>query len=126
MGTSLDGIDLGFKALLSTKPWINDPAVVPIPYRQELYDAYSSRASGSGGKPLKVGILWDDGNVEPHPPVRRGLKLLVDAVKNAGHTVWDVSRLRCAVTDHRTRSSTGTRHPTKKDAKLTYVLALLP
>jgi len=90
MGTSLDGVDLGFKALLSTKPWTRDPAVVPIPYRQDLYDAYSSRASDDGAKPLKIGIFWNDGNVEPHPPVRRGLKLLADAVKNAGHKVSDI------------------------------------
>lgn len=87
MGTSLDGIELGFKALLSTQPWVNDPAVVPIPYRQEIFDAYSARGSGAGARPLKIGVLWNDGMVEPHPPVRRGLKLLAEAVKNAGHTV---------------------------------------
>lgn len=87
MGTSLDGIDLGFKALLSTQPWANDPAVVPVPYRQEIFDAYSARGSRAGARPLKIGVLWSDGLVEPHPPVRRGLKLLAKAVKNAGHKV---------------------------------------
>lgn len=86
MGTSLDGIDLGLKALLSTQPWINDPAVVPIPYRQDVYDTFIARGS-SGSKPLKIGIVWNDGMVEPHPPVQRGLKLLADAVKKAGHKV---------------------------------------
>ena len=90
MGTSLDGVDLGFKALLSTQPWLNDPAVVPIPYRQDIYDAFLARGSAnpaSGGKPLKLGIVWNDGLVEPHPPIQRGLKILAEAVKNAGHKV---------------------------------------
>jgi amidase len=90
MGTSLDGIDLGLKSLLSTKPWIRDPAVVPLPYRQEIFDNYLARGlskAGAGGKRLKIGIVWRDGIVEPHPPIRRGLKLLAEAVKNAGHKV---------------------------------------
>lgn len=91
MGTSLDGIDLGLKALLSTQPWINDPAVVPIPYRQDIYNAYLARGSKAGAKPLKIGVVWNDGMVEPHPPVRRGLRLLAEAVKNAGHKVSGVA-----------------------------------
>jgi amidase len=90
MGTSLDGVELGFKALLSAQPWINDPAVVPMPYRQDIHDAYSSRASGASDRPLKIGVFWNDGSVEPHPPVRRGIKLLAEAVKNAGHKVCHI------------------------------------
>ncbi|OIW30790.1 amidase [Coniochaeta ligniaria NRRL 30616] len=89
MGTSLDGVDLGLRALLSTQPWIKDPAVVPIPYRQDIYDAYLARGSAAGAKPLKIGVVWNDGMVEPHPPVQRGLKLLAEAVKNAGHKIVD-------------------------------------
>ncbi|KAB5554879.1 amidase signature domain-containing protein [Coniochaeta sp. 2T2.1] len=87
MGTSLDGVRLGFKALLSTQPWIKDPAVVPIPYRQDIFNAYSSRGSGAAARPLKVGVFWNDGVVEPHPPVRRGLRLLAESIKNAGHKI---------------------------------------
>lgn len=43
-----------------------------------------------GARPLKIGIFWNDGMVEPHPPVRRGLRLLDDAVKKAGHKVSPV------------------------------------
>lgn len=92
LSTSLDGLDLALKAVMATRPWLNDPAVVPIPYRQDVLDAFGSRASPDGTSkepPLKIGILWTDGVVEPHPPIRRGLKLLADAVQSAGHRLVD-------------------------------------
>lgn len=44
-------------------------------------------------KKLRVGIVWDDGVVQPHPPVMRALKTAVEALKSAGHEVldWDTS-----------------------------------
>ena len=44
-------------------------------------------------KKLKFGIVWDDGVVQPHPPVMRALKTAVDALMSAGHKVidWDAS-----------------------------------
>ena len=92
MSTSLEGLELTFRSLLSTQPWINDPAVVPIPWRQEVTDALNHRllsTEEAKSQPLKLGILWNDGSVEPHPLVRRGLKMVVDAVRHAGHTVVD-------------------------------------
>jgi amidase len=92
MSTSLDGLELGFRSLLSTEPWVQDPAVVPIPWREQILDSISARV-GLGGKakdrPLKFGILWRDASVEPHPPVRRGLKMVAEAVHGAGHSVVD-------------------------------------
>ena len=92
MSTSLEGLELVFRSVLSTKPWLRDPAVVPIPWRQHILDFISARV-GPGGKakeqPLKLGILWRNGSVEPHPPVRRGLKMVAEAVRQAGHSVVD-------------------------------------
>jgi amidase len=92
MSTSLDGLELGFRSLLSTEPWIRDPAVVPIPWRKQILDSISARV-GLGGKakdrPLKLGIFRRDASVEPHPPVRRGLKMVAEAVDGAGHSVVD-------------------------------------
>ena len=44
-------------------------------------------------KKLKVGVIWDDGVVQPHPPVMRALRTAVEALKSAGHEVvdWDTS-----------------------------------
>lgn len=36
-----------------------------------------------GKKKLKVGVMWDDGVVKPHPPVLRAMKELVDKLKVA-------------------------------------------
>ena len=92
LSTSLEGLELIFTSIISAKPWLSDPAVVPIPFRQEIADAFASRADSNGvakpsGPPLKLGILWTDDIVQPHPPVTRSLHMVVDAVKKAGHTV---------------------------------------
>ncbi|KAK3944398.1 Acetamidase [Diplogelasinospora grovesii] len=94
LSTSLGGLELGLQSVLSTRPWIRDPAVVPIPYRQDVIDDILSRANldngtATGGRPLKLGILWTDGVAEPHPPVRRGLQMVAEAVRRAGHKLVD-------------------------------------
>ncbi|EFY93838.1 general amidase [Metarhizium acridum CQMa 102] len=90
LSTSLDGLELIFRGILSTKPWLNDPAVVPIAFRQAIIDDYTCRVELNGlvkesKQPLKLGVLWTDGIVQPHPPVTRGLNILVAALKQAGH-----------------------------------------
>ena len=94
MSTSLEALEIAFRSLLSTRPWTKDPSVVPIPWRQEILNAVNERATSNGKqkwRPLKLGILWNDGSVQPHPPVRRGLQMVVDAVRRAGHIVVDWS-----------------------------------
>lgn len=93
LSTSLDGLALVFRSVLSTEPWLRDPAVVPIPFRTQVAEAFLSRAETDGSakmsnRPLKLGVLWTDGQVEPHPPVTRGLNMVVDAAKKAGHMVF--------------------------------------
>ncbi|CAG7555245.1 unnamed protein product [Fusarium equiseti] len=90
MGTSIEALEVVFKSVLGTEPWLRDPAVLPIPFREERAKEYSSRADGkgnskSGVRPLKMGVLWSDGMVGPHPPVLRGLHMVVDALRKAGH-----------------------------------------
>ena len=64
LGTSVAALELALRSVLSTRPWERDPAVVPIPFRQEVVDRYRGRAdavSGAakpGGLPLKLGVLW--------------------------------------------------------------------
>jgi amidase len=42
---------------------------------------------------LKIGIIWNDNVVQPHPPIMRALKTAFDALTQAGHEVieWDTS-----------------------------------
>ncbi|KAF7853915.1 hypothetical protein EAF04_010581 [Stromatinia cepivora] len=81
LSRSLEGLELVMSSLLSTSPWLRDPAVAPISWRKE--DRLKAR------KRLKFGIFWWDGMIQPHPPVTRALEMVVNALKNAGHEVVD-------------------------------------
>ncbi|EGU73612.1 hypothetical protein FOXB_15878 [Fusarium oxysporum f. sp. conglutinans Fo5176] len=90
MATSIDALEVMFKAVLGREPWLKDPAVIPITFRQDVAESYQRRADDKGNakfgeRPLKMGVLWRDGMVGLHPPVLRGLKVVVEALKKAGH-----------------------------------------
>lgn len=91
MGTSIGSLKLVASALLSTRPWLRDPNVVPIPWRLEIEQQTLARATSEGRSnektPLKLGILFNDGYMTPHPPVTRGLQIVCDALAEAGHKV---------------------------------------
>ncbi|EXK29793.1 hypothetical protein FOXG_11695 [Fusarium oxysporum f. sp. lycopersici 4287] len=94
MATSIDALEVMFKAVLGREPWLKDPAVIPIPFRQDVAESYQRRADDKGNakfgeRPLKMGVLWRDGMIGLHPPVLRGLKAVVEALKKAGHKVID-------------------------------------
>lgn len=92
MSSSIGGLELAMRSVLSMKPWVHDPAVVPIPWRQEVLDTIRAAVGPGGvvtGRPLRLGILWRDGFVEPHPPIRRGMTLVAEALRAAGHIVVD-------------------------------------
>lgn len=62
MGTSLDAIHLVLRSVLLAQPWIRDPNVVPVPWRDDYVEETLSRAAAADGKandnkPLKLGIL---------------------------------------------------------------------
>lgn len=64
LSTSLAGLELVLRSVLSTEPWLRDPAVVPIPFRQDIVDACLSRAEANGtakvsGPPTQAGSLMD-------------------------------------------------------------------
>ncbi|KAJ4140614.1 hypothetical protein NW765_015891 [Fusarium oxysporum] len=90
MATSIDALEVMFKAVLGKEPWLKDPAVIPIPFQQDVAESYQRKADDKGNakfgeRPLKMGVLWRDGMVGLHPPVLRGLKVVVEALKKAGH-----------------------------------------
>ncbi|EWG51017.1 hypothetical protein FVEG_10130 [Fusarium verticillioides 7600] len=94
MGTSIDALEMVFEAVLMTEPWMKDPAVIPIPFRKDVTESYRRRADEKGNakfgeRPLKMGVLWCDGMVGLHPPVLRGLEVVVEALKKAGHKIVD-------------------------------------
>lgn len=84
----LGSIEYFMKSYLSCQPWERDPAVLPIPWRENLVDEISS-----GSKKLKVGYIVDDGAVLPQPPIQRAVLETVEKLRAAGHEVvqWDAS-----------------------------------
>ncbi|MCJ1471755.1 hypothetical protein MMC13_000395 [Lambiella insularis] len=74
LSTSLEGVKIFMKTVIAAKPWLTEPSVLPMPW----IDNQSDRV---GGRPLKIGILWDDGVVKPHPPVMRALHEVVQKLK---------------------------------------------
>ncbi|KAF7534146.1 hypothetical protein G7054_g6463 [Neopestalotiopsis clavispora] len=86
MARSLSSIKHVMHSLISAEPWTYDARCAPIPWRDEVYQSFSS-------KPLTIGFLLDDGVVRPHPPITRVLESAVAALKAAGHDVfeWDAS-----------------------------------
>ena len=77
LSTSLEGVKLFMKTIIDAKPWLHEPSLVPIPWR-----AKESHLVKSSGKKLKVGVIWHDGVVKPHPPIVRALQEVVDKLKD--------------------------------------------
>lgn len=75
LSTSLDGIQLFMKTVIAAKPWLREPSLLPFEWKnmKELWK--------DGRRKLKIGVLWDDEIVTPHPPITRALKEVVDKLK---------------------------------------------
>ncbi|KAJ7786557.1 amidase signature domain-containing protein [Mycena metata] len=71
MSNTLDGIKTFYKAVSSERPWLKDAMVIRKPWSEEEYKLVDH---GNGGK-LCFAIMWDDGVIAPHPPIRRGLEI---------------------------------------------------
>ncbi len=76
LSTSLQGCKLFIKTIIDAKPWYKDPSLLPFMWKEENF---------FHGRKLKVGVLWNDGVVKPHPPVTRALKQVVDKLKANGN-----------------------------------------
>ncbi|TVY41093.1 Acetamidase [Lachnellula subtilissima] len=86
MTRSLSSMTTITKAVINGQPWLLDPKVVPMPWRDSICEEVQSR-------PLVIGILLDDGVVKVHPPIERALKELAAKLEEAGHelVIWEPS-----------------------------------
>lgn len=84
LATSARDLALFARVMLEHEPWLVEPPLLEIPWKQDV-------AEGRTGVPQKltVAILWDDGVVAPHPPIRDALARARDALLAAGHDVID-------------------------------------
>lgn len=61
LARSVSSLELWMKAQLNCNPWDKDPSCIPMPWNAQ--DAARTT------KKLTIGVIWDDGVVEPTPPV---------------------------------------------------------
>lgn len=86
LGTTARSVKLIVQSLLSQKPWLYDPLVVEIPWREEQYQSVWNTVNNSLGQ-LTFGIMRTDNIVNPQPPVARAVDIVAKAVAKAGHQV---------------------------------------
>ena len=84
MSSSLSGLKAFVRAVLAGQPWRRDPRVVRKRWSAEEY-ALVDHGGGGRGACLCFAVMWDDGVVVPHPPVRRALEMVKRALLGAGH-----------------------------------------
>lgn len=87
MSNDRNSVQQMFEVLLSAKPWTSDIDVLELPWRPEKFDAIQRRkhdSQGKGGR-LVFGIMHTDGHVNPHPSIKRALKLVAEALRRCGH-----------------------------------------
>lgn len=81
IATSARDLSLFCRVILQYEPWLVEPQLLEIPWKQDVAD-------GEGiPHRLSIAILWDDGVVAPHPPILDALKRTKDALLAAGHEV---------------------------------------
>ncbi|KAI0785340.1 amidase [Irpex lacteus] len=83
IATSARDLALFCRVMLQYEPWLSEPPLLEIPWKQDVADGLQTPAK------LCFAILWDDGVVLPHPPILDALKRTKDALLRAGHEVVD-------------------------------------
>lgn len=86
MAPSLSSLTQVAKLMIEAQPWVTDPNVPPVPWRNDVFQELSTRK-------LVIGVMPDDGIVRPHPPIERLMARIVDKLRVAGHEIveWDAS-----------------------------------
>ncbi|KAF2754925.1 amidase [Pseudovirgaria hyperparasitica] len=70
LSSSLSGIEILMQTVLSARPWLTEPALIPMPWTPFAITG-----------PLKIAIMWHDDVVLPHPPITRVLKSMASAMQ---------------------------------------------
>ncbi|OQV06648.1 hypothetical protein CLAIMM_11190 [Cladophialophora immunda] len=86
MCRSLSSLLSVMQNVIEAQPWLLDPKVIPMPWKEVEYRQIQER-------PLTIGVLVDDGVIKVHPPIERVLKSLVSKLESAGHEIvpWNSS-----------------------------------
>ncbi len=105
MAADLGALELTMKAVLEASPWLDDCDVVEMPWREEKLQSIRNRTSRAGERDGKLvfAIMSCDGNVLPHPPVQRGIKLVTNALLQQGYEVCPCMNYCCYHADCKCR-----------------------
>ncbi|KAK0922625.1 hypothetical protein LTR91_004360 [Friedmanniomyces endolithicus] len=81
LSTSLAGVKVFMKTLIDQQPWLYEPSLITMPWK-DTSTASLLRKGSDGKRKLRVGILADDGVVKPHPPILRGMNTLISKLRS--------------------------------------------
>lgn len=84
LATTPAALKLVTKSLLATEPWLHDPLVNEMPWRDDQEAAVTELVME---KKLVFAVMRTDGLCMPHPPVRRAVEEVVKAMEKQGHKV---------------------------------------
>jgi amidase len=68
IATSVGALRLIMKSILSQEPWLHDPLVAEIPWRDAQEKAVLDMIKSSGGSQLSFSVMYLDGKIHPQPP----------------------------------------------------------
>ncbi|RYN59653.1 putative amidase [Alternaria tenuissima] len=74
---SLRDMDLFMTTVLGQKPYLMDPKVVPLPW---------TGLTTKTRKPLRIGVIENDGFVDPQPPVKRAITWARERLSDPQHS----------------------------------------
>lgn len=75
LSTSLEGLKLLIKTVLDRKPWLCEPGLSAMGWRD--------MSTALVGRKLKVAVMREDDVVRPHPPVARALENMVQSLQKS-------------------------------------------
>ncbi|KAF9236038.1 amidase signature enzyme [Melanogaster broomeanus] len=78
MAKTLEDLETFWRAVFQMKPWEYDYSVLNIPWREVKLPV---------DRPLRWGVLWDDGVVAPTPACLRALKMVTEVLEKNGHEI---------------------------------------
>ncbi|KAI9726801.1 MAG: Acetamidase [Chrysothrix sp. TS-e1954] len=82
-----ESLEMVMKAILSQEPWLHDPLVAEMPWRDEQAKQLLELANSP--KKLAFGVLKHDGKAGLHPPVTRALEMMSKTLEKLGHEVFE-------------------------------------
>ena len=74
--------ELFLRTVAEARPWNSSPGIIP-----GLWDTMSAQSTPNTQSSLKIGVLYSDNLVTPHPPIYNLLNSVADALRGKNHTV---------------------------------------